>query len=92
MVNCPVCGKEHKTMVNMSTHMIMIGVHSVINRIGDNHERYLNLLTGKDIHVWGHKNDAKVAELMSKYYRRKKRLPTLEEMEEANDYDSRMDI
>lgn len=58
MPNCPICGKEHKTLVNMSTHMILIA----INRHGDDHERYLDLLTGRDQSVWGHRNDAAVAE------------------------------
>jgi hypothetical protein len=81
MANCPICGKEHKTLVNMSTHMILIA----INHQGDDHGRYLDLLTGRDQHVWGHKNDAAVAEIFRNFYRKLKRFPTLEELEDRED-------
>ena len=81
MPSCPICGNEHKTMVNVSTHMILIA----INHPGDDHERYLDLLTGRDQSIWGHKNDAAVAALMRRFYRKLKRLPMLEELEDRED-------
>ncbi|MDD4985179.1 MAG: hypothetical protein PHQ43_05235 [Dehalococcoidales bacterium] len=86
MVNCPICRKEHNTWANMSTHMILIA----INRRGDDHGRYLDLLTGKDQQTWGHRNDAAVGNLMKRYYKKLGRLPTLEELEEARGDDSRI--
>ena len=79
MVACPVCGSEHKTWTNMSTHMIL----TAITHYGGDHGRYLDLLTGKDQSVWGHRNDAAVGNLMKRYYRRLGRLPTLGELEVA---------
>jgi len=63
-----------------------------INRHGDEHERYLNLITGKDQHVWGHRNDAAVGNLMKRYYKKYGRIPTLAELEEVTDYGSGINI
>jgi len=80
MVRCPVCGSEHTRWSYMSTHMIL----TAINRSYE-HERYLNLITGKDQHVWGHKRDAAVGNLMRKIYKKYGRLPSLNELEGLND-------
>ena len=74
------CGEEHSPCINLSRHVILKAINH-----HDDHELYLNLLTGKDMHVWGHRNDANVAALMRKYFRKYKRLPTLLELEERED-------
>ncbi len=81
MVKCPICGKEHKKMLYMSIHMILFAIY----HRGDDHGRYLDLLTGKDFHFWGRKNDAAVAKLLLKYHQKLGHLPTLQDLEEAHD-------
>ena len=88
MVGCPICRSEHRTWTNMSTHIIL----TAITHEGDDHGRYLDLLTGKDQSVWGHKNDAAVGNMMKRYYRRLGRLPTLAELEDARGDDLGIDI
>jgi hypothetical protein len=94
MLACPICRSEHRTWTNMSTHMILkAGYERSIGHAGDDdHARYLDLLTGKDQHVWGHKNDAAVGNLMKRYYRKLGRFPMLQELEDARGYDSGIDI
>ena len=82
MPNCPICHEEHSPFLNLSRHMVLYA----FNHRGD-HERYLVLLTGQDMSVWGNRKDAAIARLMQKYYRKLRRLPLLEELEEREDGD-----
>ena len=67
----------------MSTHMILKGINErSIGHSGDDpHATYLDLFTGKDQHIWGHRHDAAVGNLMKRHYRRKRHLPMLQELE-----------
>jgi len=80
MPYCPICGEKHSPSLNISRHMILKAITH-----NDDHERYLDLLTGRDMSVWGHKNDASVANLLKKYYRKLGRFPALVELEERED-------
>ena len=76
MVKCPVCTEEHKKIAHVTTHMIEKAKY----HRGDDHQRYLELLTGGDESCWG-RNDKAIASLMRRYYKKYRRLPTLQELE-----------
>jgi len=54
----------------------------------DDHERYLDLFTGKDQNFWGHRHDSLIAKSLNNYHRKRGRFISLIELEERNDKDS----
>lgn len=94
MVCCPVCRDESKTWTDMSRHMVeKASYERTIDHVGDDpHARYLDLFTRRDQSFWGHRHDARVGDMMRRFCRRNKRLPTLQELEDARGHDSSIDI
>ena len=80
MQNCPVCGEEHSTFLNLERHMVQSERHEK-----GEHQEYLALLTGKPFAEYAFHNDHAIAMLLQKYYKKLRRLPTLDELEEARE-------
>jgi len=76
MLECPICRKEYNSFLNLARHMVM----TERRKEHEGHQLWLSLFTGKPFVEYAFGKDGQIAILMQKYYRRKRCLPSLEEL------------